>query len=139
MRITKGEERFRKFIGQVHNAKSDLNILMAGHELVDSYMGFNYQHIADSTERIIHKMVGPDYMLTGQLKHYDNVNDIPYGVYLEEHTNKLFLVPFNREGEDRTLVDIANPNNTYSQFCYRNLYAIPKNEMKKYFAKYLVV
>lgn len=140
MRITKDEERFRKFVSSVRNSKNDFEIMVAGHELVEAYSGFNYQHVSDSTMNRINDIVDHEGMLTGpRFKKYDNVNDIPFGVYLDEQTNKLFLVPFNHEGEDRVLVDMANPNNTYTRGCFRRLYAIPKNEMKKYFAKYLVV
>ena len=46
MKITKTEERFKKFVDSVKLAKTDIDIALAGFDLVEAYMGFNTRKLA---------------------------------------------------------------------------------------------
>jgi hypothetical protein len=50
---TKAEERFIKFVAQIKTAKSDIDIALAGFDLVEAYMGFRSQQLARQSLTII--------------------------------------------------------------------------------------
>ena len=56
---TQTYERFNRFLKDVKKAKTDEEILKAGHALVDDWSGFHYNHIALSALGIIKKMCNP--------------------------------------------------------------------------------
>lgn len=53
MKITKAEERFRPFVDKIKIAKSDIDIALAGWDLVEEYMGFRTRKCARQSLTII--------------------------------------------------------------------------------------
>lgn len=50
-------DRFKRFLLYVKTSRTDKQILEAGHELVEAYRGFKYQHVSDAARNTIKKMV----------------------------------------------------------------------------------
>lgn len=57
IRYTRSYERFQEFLTNLENSKSDKDLLMAGHRLLNSWMGYGSATNASCGERAIDAIV----------------------------------------------------------------------------------